>query len=373
VIPRIKVVHLTIGLDWGGAENLMAGVVTRLDPLRFDVRVLALQKDGPVGQRLRDAGIPVTTLDTADRWDARAYFRLRQYLAREKPHIVHSHLLRANLLACLTRDDHTVVWHDHCTGEWLPFALRFLEKKLIPQSSAVIVVSKNVEEQLRSRVPAIASRIRIVPNAVETRLWKALAPADKIYLRRNAWGLGADHLIVGFVGRLDERFKGITFLLKSIARLKPSLPQLRLVMVGGGPDREMLEKFSRELGLEGTVIFMGPRSDIPKIIPGFDVLALPSISEGFGIVLLEAMAASLPVVASRVGGIPEVVVDQETGRLVPPGDPEALAEALKEILNDPEKRKRMGQKGLERVGMHYDLQSIVPKLEQIYFDIQNAK
>jgi len=353
-MKKIRVTHLSIGLEWGGAEILMADLLRRLDRARFEVNVVVLQKDGPVGDVLRQAGIPVTTLNAADRWDPRAYFRLKRYLAKEKPDIVHAHLLRANLLACLTRDDHAVVWHDHATGEWLSPMERFLERTLIVRSDAVIAASKNVRDRLSKRVPLIEGRLHTLPNAVDLQRWKSCAPVKK------------DSPIVGFVGRLDERFKGISFLLKSIVPLKAVLPNVKLVIVGGGKDESSLKDLCGNLGIMDSVVFMGPRGDVQNILPTFDVLALPSLSEGFGIVLLEAMAASLPVVASRVGGIPEVVVDQETGLLVPPADSMALSAALETLLKDPEKGKRMGQKGLERVKSLYDLGSILPKLEQIY-------
>jgi glycosyltransferase involved in cell wall biosynthesis len=371
-LKKIRVIHLSIGLQWGGAETLMAAIASRLDPARFDVKIIALQGDGPVGQQLRNAGIPVTLLRTGGGWDIRALLRLKRRLAEEKPDIVHAHLLRANLLACLTRSNHAVVWHEHGTGEWLNPAARLLERQLMTRSQSVIAISKNVRDNLAARVPSMASRISILPNAIDTSKVNAASPAEKYRLRQTTWGLGQEHLVVGYVGRLDDKFKGISFLLKSIAQMKPSMPQLRLLIVGDGNDRGSLEQLTDQLGIKDSVIFTGSRSDLEQIYPSFDVLALPSLSEGFGIVLLEAMAHGVPVVASRVGGIPEVVMDHETGLLVPPADSKALSRALEDLLRDPERRNSMGQKGLTHVKTNYDLRNIIPKFEQIYFDIIRA-
>jgi len=364
--------HLTIGLQWGGAETLMAAIARRLDPSRFEVSVVALQGNGPIGEQLSATGFAVTPLYTSGGWDFRAVLRLKRLLAQSRPDIVHAHLLRANLLACLTRDDHTVVWHEHGTGEWLNPAVRLLERRLMIQSDAVIAISNKVKDNLVQRVPGIANRVTILPNAIEINQ-QVSSSADRGKFIRKAWGLGETHQVIGFVGRLDDAFKGISYLIKSVAILKPIMPLLNLIIVGEGRDRAALERLAKTLGLKESVHFIGAHADLEQIYPGFNVLALPSLSEGFGIVLLQAMAASLPVVASRVGGIPEVVSDQETGFLVKPADPEALARALQSVLIDRNKAVQMGERGLKRVREFFNLDNIIPRLETIYEDVVTRK
>ncbi|MGB9802180.1 MAG: glycosyltransferase [Desulfofundulus sp.] len=138
------------------------------------------------------------------------------------------------------------------------------------------------------------------------------------------------------------------------------------MVVGDGPLRRVLEEESRALGLEGRLFFTGERRDIPQILSLMDVFVLPSTTEGLPLTILEAMAAGKPVIASRVGGLPEVVVDGETGFLVPPGDPQALARALAQLLVNRQKAEEMGQKGKQRVMQHFTVQTMVRKIEEEY-------
>jgi len=167
------------------------------------------------------------------------------------------------------------------------------------------------------------------------------------------------------VGRLTEQ-KGHTYLLDAFAQVMRVLPAARLLVIGDGELRPTLERRATRLGLHGSVIFTGRREDVPRLMMALDVLALPSLWEGFGLVLLEAMAAGKPIVASRVSAIPEIVADGETGLLVPPRDVKALAQALLALLHDPQRATEMGRRGRLRLEQEFTVERMVSQTEAAY-------
>ena len=205
------------------------------------------------------------------------------------------------------------------------------------------------------------ARQTIIPFGVDVRRFAATDVAT-----RQELGLPEQGAVVGTVCRLVEPKKGLSVLLKAMATLTVQHPGCQLLIVGDGPARGSLESLSRELRLSDCTRFAGARRDIPRILPLVDLFVLPSLYEGFGIAILEAMAAAKPVVATAVGGIPEFVVPGETGLLVQPGNPAHLAQAIGSLLRDPERAVRMGARGRERVVAGFQVSTVVRRHEQVY-------
>jgi glycosyltransferase involved in cell wall biosynthesis len=174
-------------------------------------------------------------------------------------------------------------------------------------------------------------------------------------------------VVVGAVARLSKE-KGLHYLLEAFALVAGHRPQARLLLAGEGPERQRLERRAARLGLSGRVRFLGevPHEDVPEVLQQLDVFAMPSTYEGFGVAALEAEAMELPVVASRVHGIPDVVLDGETGLLVPPRDRQALAAALDRLASDSDLRRRLGQAGRAFVAEHYSWEDNTAQMEAIY-------
>jgi glycosyltransferase involved in cell wall biosynthesis len=174
--------------------------------------------------------------------------------------------------------------------------------------------------------------------------------------------------MIGAIGR-PRPVKGYSILLEAFSRIANDYPEARLLFVGDGPDQAALESQAISLGLENRATFLGDQVNIPSLLPVLDFLALPSLHEGLGNVALEAMAARLAVIGSRTGGIPEVVLDGETGLLVPPGDPAYLARALVKLIEDPLLRMRLGAAGRELVEQKYNLQASTARTMQLYDEV----
>jgi glycosyltransferase involved in cell wall biosynthesis len=205
-------------------------------------------------------------------------------------------------------------------------------------------------------------RVGVLYNGIE--LGREVAAGQRAAARQ-ALGLAPDSVAIGAVGRLDP-VKDLPTLLRAFQQLKSAPNDLRLILLGDGPERESLEALAGSLELEGRVHFLGYRRDVRALLPALDLFVNCSIHEGVSLTILEAMAASLPVVATRVGGTPEVVVDEQTGVLVPPRSATALADALRALLQAPDRARRLGTLGRSRVVAEFNIDRMVESYRRVY-------
>lgn len=229
----------------------------------------------------------------------------------------------------------------------------------------VIAPSVEVKEHLLREWHLGEERVSVVPHGV-----RAAGPGETIKHRlkiRQRLGLGEDEMILGFLGRLSD-VKGADILIRSLKYLNPS-PLSRLVIIGDGLEAPRLRGLANREGLGERVEFIEPVSNPGEWISSFDIFCAPSRQEGFGLSILEAMAAGIPVVATRVGAIPSLIHDGTDGLLVRPDSPEELAEALKTLINDSTLRMRLGQRAREHVGMHYPLEGMIRGTLRVYEEV----
>jgi glycosyltransferase involved in cell wall biosynthesis len=213
---------------------------------------------------------------------------------------------------------------------------------------AHVVVTAALGQLLEETIGVSQRKIHLIYNGVEDR---PIAPVER----------PVDGPIIGTVGRLSWE-KGQDILVRAL----PSLPGVTAVFVGSGPDREKLERTARELGVADRTRFLGWQPDARAWLPTFDVFVMPSVDEALPLAITEAMLASRPVVATRIGGVPETVLENQTGLLVPPGDPNALADAVRAIIEDAELRERMGREGRRVAKKRFDLDQMVRSYESLY-------
>ncbi len=360
---RLKITHFCVGLDWGGAERLIFDIATRVNHERFDITVVALRQDGAVGDVLRKAGIRVVALG-APRYSLwSSYRRWCAYLEQAKPDLIHSHLHIPNLLACLSATRYRVMTHHHYVTTVGNPLTRFLEKQLAPRAHRLIAVSQTVKDHLLAQFPAAAARIELLPNAVDTdRFVPAVASPET----RQSVGLPAQGPVIGYIGRIVEPIKGLKGLLTSFSAIKKQIPEAALLLAGEGPDREGLHQLAKSLAIDSSVVWLGHEIPSETLYPLLSVFVLPSLSEGFGLAVLEAMASGVPVVAADVGGVPEMLTDTRLGLRVPPGDVSALTAALLQVLKDPTAARQMGQAAREHTLRHFRILPMVQQLENLY-------
>jgi glycosyltransferase involved in cell wall biosynthesis len=359
------VLHLIWALDLGGAERQVIEIVRGLDRRRFEPLVGCLVRKGRWGTALESEGVPVFDLAKRPGIDPGLPFRLAGLMRRERVDVVHTHAFTAatwgRLAAVLARVP-VVVAHEHSAFS-LPSAVRRLvDRALAPCTDRWVAVSESLARDLLAGEGLPAARMTVIKNGIPTPL--PIDPETVARVRRELEGPERGRL-AGTVGRLEER-KGLEVFLDALAALRQGRPDVRAALVGEGPLEGALRDRARALGLQDAVSFMGRREDVAAVLEALDVFVLPSHTEGLSIALLEAATAGCAIVATDVGGNPEVVTHGETGLLVPPGDPGALAQALGEVLDDPARAGRLGAAASADARRRFGSAPMVAALETLY-------
>jgi glycosyltransferase involved in cell wall biosynthesis len=375
VRPPIRVLQVITSLERGGAENHLLALLGHVDRQAFDVETAVLRGEGELVPVLRQAGITVHVLGARSRFDPTALGRLTALVREQRYDIVHSHLFRADIYAGLAvaragdqRPLLVSTRHNDDRFFLNPF-IGIAHYALSARQDLIIAISDHIARFTIARGVRYPSRVRRVYHGLETPDVRELERAAQQI--RSELGVPADAFLVGNVGRLAPQ-KGQRHLVAAMPLLVERVPQAHLVIVGGGDLEDYLRELSIEFGVSERVHVLGPRKDVPAIMHALDVFAMPSIWEGFGLVLLEAMAAARPIVASRVATIPEVVVDGETGLLVPAGDSVALADALVRLAAEPELAQRLGEAGQQRLRQHFSVEKMVADTELLYRELIEA-
>jgi len=366
--PRLLI--LTVGFTVGGAEQLILTTAPRLQRDGFEVTVACLKGWGVLGDELEARGVRAVALGAKGWFDLRAFGRLLSMLRRDRVQIVRGHLFWANLTARLVgriAPVPVVVTTHHDTDVWMRWYHRLAERATAPLSDAVTTCSEAVRRHAIETLGIRPGLVHTLPNAIEIPE-VACDPLTRERVRREL-GAGAGDILVGTLGRLVEPKKGLMVFLAAARSLLRDVPRIRFVLVGDGPQRAALEERATREGVSHCTVFAGIRRDVAEVMRALDLFVQPSLWEGFGLTALEAMAAGTPVVATRVGGVPEVIVDGETGLLVPPGDAEALAAACARVLSDRDLAARLGRSGRERVRQHFDIERLVGQIEALYREL----
>jgi glycosyltransferase involved in cell wall biosynthesis len=372
------VLVLTVGFTIGGAEQLILMSVPRLQRLGFDVTVACLKGWGPLGEELEAQGVRAVALGAARAWDLRAVGRLLALIRRERIQILHAHMFLANLAARLIgrlAGVPIVICAHHDTDLDMPLYQRLAERATASLSDTVVACSEAVRRYALRTYGLRPGQVRTLRNAIaieETEAEPEPTPATREALRREL-GTGPGDLLIGTVGRLVEPKKGIPVFLAAARRMADSLPAARFVIVGEGPARQRLEALATREGVGHRTVFTGLRRDIPRLMHALDLFVQPSNWEGFGLTLVEAMSAGVPVVATRVGGVPEVVIDGVTGLLVPPAEPETLASACLTLLSDPLLAARFGEAGRERARAEFPIDRLVAETAELYGELHEGR
>jgi glycosyltransferase involved in cell wall biosynthesis len=365
----MKVLHVATTNARGGAENHLADLVAGQLARGLEVQCAFLKGDGYWTETFQAQGCKVHNLGMRAYGDPRPVFELRQILSGFRPDIVHAHLPPAELymrLALAGRTEPLVISKHNDQTFYRGHVDIFVERWCAARATTVICISQAVQRFFAARWSVdLGRRLSVVRYGLDPAPYVQVEAQARAALRRE-WGVSPEALLFGTVARLVPQ-KSLHTLITAFSLLRTRRPDVeaRLVMVGRGPLEASLRSLAEQLGVSKEVIWAGFRTDIPVVMNAMDVFVLSSIFEGFGLVLLEAMAASRPVVATRVSAIPEVVGDGEAGVLVPPETPSDMAEAMLDMLS-PDRRQEMGQRGLHRLHEHFKLDDMIDATVKIY-------
>ena len=373
--PALHVSYLSAGLRDRGYETiLVAGSVG--------------QGEQSMAYVAEELGVPVVTIPHLHREispvrDLLATVRLARIIRAERPAILHTHTAKAGavgrvaaFLAGRRRPPIIVhTFHGHVLrgyfGRFWTGVFRLLERWLARITDALVAVSPEVRDELVAFGVAPASKFRVIRLGIELDERLDRDGAARAETRR-VMGIGDERFVVGWIGRMTA-VKRTDIVLRSFSRLKDEGVDAVLCMVGDGPDRRWVEDLAGELGVMRDSLFPGYQEDVGPFFAAFDVFVLPSGNEGTPVTAIEALASGCPVVATRVGGVPDVVTDGEDGFLVEPGDVEELAARLAQLANDPDLRGRMGAAGRERMRSRYAVDRLIDDIDRLYRDLLEQK
>jgi len=360
-----KILHLNNTSSIGGAEQVILDLAALIDPEKFKSYVSAF-REGELVSEMRKRNIRFLWLkESTQVYDYKFLKNITRLIKENRIDLIHSHtwgtdfygywaskILGVPMLA-------TVHNRYYIFEKW---TRRLSYKVLISHVQKIVAVSKDIQNLLKKDLKLLPQKIKLIYNGIDTSRFEKKFELGKL---RKELNLSKGDLILGNVGNLRE-VKDHHTLILSFSKVSPFFPQAKLLIIGEGELKTNLIKLRSELGLDDRVLFLGHRDDIPSLLNLMDIFVLSSRLEGCSISILEAMASGKPVIATSVGGNPELVLEGKTGLLFPSAEPEKLAETVIQLLKDEKLRKRMGEEGRKRVKEKFSKESMVKNYGELY-------
>ncbi len=364
---KINIAQVIYGLKYGGAEKLLIPVSTKLDKNKFYVIVIALTCGGAVEGELKKKAVEVYVLRRDGGFGVFDFFRLIRLIKKKNIDIIHSHLQNADLWAgCAARIcgiKHVSTFHGTYFKKTL---LEFLKQRLrVILPDRIIAVSKDTAKYCIVYLKAQKDKVVVINNGVDVGEFRVTEEASSIKRRI---GIPDDAPVLGTFGRLEIE-KGHRYLIEAVSILKNSYPNIRVLIGGGGSLKQKLIEMTQKLGLKDRVIFLGERNDIPELLQIADIVVIPSLSEGFSLSCLEAMAVGRPIVATDVGGVPELMEDKKDALLVDARNPFTLAKAILTLIENRDLAMRLALQAKEKVGRDFSIDKMLSQTAFVYEEI----
>ena len=366
-MKRILYIHHTFRAH--SYNSLLLDFASRVNRERFEILVCCLRDNGPYEKIFRDFGLQVKNFKMRTVFDFWVIFKIAGFIKKNRIDIVSTANFPADVygrisaklagIPIILSTMHRFEDHKQERNYRLFFWLDRLTMRL---TTKIIAVSKAVNDYLVRWHKINPRKIVVMYNGIDIDKFKNNGNGKDFSREFN---LNDRFTTVGFIGRLVE-VKGLSYFLEAVDKVVRKRKEVQFLIIGDGPLEEKLKKEVNDLRISEHVIFTGFRQDICEILAVLDIFAMSSFSEGLPTAVLEAMAAGKPVIATNVGGVPEMVAEGDTGILAPPRDAESLAEAILELLESPEKRRAMGEKGRRRVMEYFSIEKMVERYEEFY-------
>ena len=368
---RIKIVHLVTSLEVGGAQHNMLLGLPRLNPEKYEHILISIMDRMQMEQQFKEQGIEVHSLGLNRKIDLAVALRLGSLLKKLRPDILHTYLFHGNVLGRIVG---RLVGVPIIIGSELTIGQagtlgKLLTKLTNPLTNAVEVNSETGGKAVVTDLGVPKEKIEVIFPGLDLNAFRGSENRAKI---RSEIGVSDDQHLILFVGRLRP-VKGPEHGIKAFAVAASKNPNLHLALAGEGEQRNFLENFTTELGIEEKTTFLGARNDLPDVLSAADSILIPSLNEGFPRVANEAMASSKPIVATRVGGIPEAIINDVTGLLVESKDIDAMSNAIIRVSSDTELQEQLGNTARQHAEVHYSASSYVSRLDEMYSRWANLK
>ncbi len=357
---KIKIIYAITSLHRGGAERLLVDLLEYLDKDKYDPQVITVVEGGELEEELKNLGIPVKIFRKKTKVGLRVIYEIYKFLKKEKPDIFHSMLFGGDtwgrIAAIFSGVPHIFTTEQNINLDE-GFLKKFTKMVLSWFTEKVIAISESVKNYSIKADRISPDKITVIYNG--TRTEKFLWENPRFFFH--------DPVLISVIARLEPQ-KGHKYLLRALAEIRDL--NWRLQIVGEGSLRKKLEKQAAKEGIKDKVEFMGLKKDISKVLKNIDIFVLPSAWEGLGIVVLEAAMAARPIVASKTGGIPEII-NEETGWLVPPKKPKDLAAVIKEVLENKKQAAEKALRAQKDVKERFNIKNIVKQYEKLYENFTN--
>ncbi|MBF0619136.1 MAG: glycosyltransferase [Candidatus Omnitrophica bacterium] len=362
----MNIVHLIPSLGFGGGvENLLYHFCRVSDRSRFRFSVFYWDDPDDFADKIKATGVDVQRLSISNVVSLDGALKVAAAVRQAKAHVINSYFIDADLLGFmasrltgvpLVMSNHSYPFPEN---RWQALRYRLMSGGM----QKIICVSRAVKQHMMDTTGIREGKFEVIHNGVDRELFLNKRTPEQMTAIRTTFGFSAAHRVIGNVARLVPA-KGYDYFLKAAGIVAQNFPEARFLIVGGGSDID-LKVLAGKLGIADRVVFAGPRKDVADILSIMDVFLFPTYDEAFGICLLEAMAAGVPVVASRRTAIPEIITDGKEGFLVPPRDEAKIADAVMRILGDAALSKRFALAGVER-SRDFTLDAMVKKTEAVY-------
>jgi len=361
---KLIIVHLVTSLEVGGAQHNMLLGLPNLDPTRYKHILISIMDRMQMKQQFQQAGVEVHSLDLRKKTDVTAALRLRSLLNTIRPDILHTYLIHGNVLGRIVgrlTGVPTIIGSELTIGQAGRIG-KLATKLTNPLTDAVEVNSETGGKSVIANLGVPEEKIEVILPGLDL---DAFGQTDQRVQTRNDIGVDDNEHLVLYIGRL-RAVKGVEFGIRAVAKAFEQNPKMKLALAGEGDQRKQLEALSAELGIENNVKFLGVRKDLPNVLSACDSVIMPSLTEGFPRVAIEAMASSKPVIATNVGGVPEAIIDGQSGILVPSKDVEAMTDALISVSTNFELAKRLGVAARQRTEHRFAASNYVARLDEMY-------
>lgn len=342
---------------------LVSRIASGLDRKRF-ASTVGLFASGWLKERCESLGLPTVVVPMEGQWDLRWIVRCCRIVRRQNISLIHAHEFRANAFGAVVSKlcGIPLVGTVHGKNYYPDHAKRRVAYRWVSRTAHMVAVSHDLQRFLEERIGVPHDRITVIHNGVDMIPQRS---PDQVRQLRSELGIGEDTFVLGIVGSLYP-IKGHAYLFKALGPVLAQYPEARLLVIGQGELEQTLKQQVADLGIDKAVSFLGLRNDVPRLLPALDLFVLPSLSEGLSVALLEAMSAGVPILASKVGGNPEIVIDGETGYLVLPERSEELSARILELVRNRDLTRLCGERGRNWVAQEFTTARMLERYQDLY-------
>ena len=372
----INVLQVIAPISFGGAENVLLSINRLMDKSRFStffsIFLNPSRGENELHERLKALKCDVSIIPMNRINQINNIFALVKIIRKNNIHVVHTHSYRSDIIgliaSIIVKKPIVTTVHGWTSENRKVMVYEYLQKKIMRHLDMIMPVSQQIyDELLRNGVKK--QKMKKISNIIDYRNLKTIKNYHNL---RSKYNIHEESPVIGAVGRLGKE-KGHIILLKAIAIVKQRYPNIKALIIGEGDQKGELSKFVRKERMDETVNLCGFQKDVAKFYPLFDIFVLPSVTEGLPLVLLEAMYFKKPIVASNVGGIPEIIVHGLTGELVPPGEPVPLAESISRLLGDKSYAGKMGETGHKYLLKNFSPGRWIREIEEVYQSVYEKR